>query len=126
MRSLYTWTAIAMVVTAATAGDIFLAQAMQRIGDLGELRRTHGLPAVIGRVLSSGRFMLAIGFMTIAFFSNLVALSWADVSLVLPASASLTSVSNAAAAKLYLKENVDRRRWIAAIFVAAGVVLLAH
>jgi drug/metabolite transporter (DMT)-like permease len=126
MRTAYTWTAIFMVVAAATAGDVFLARAMREIGDLGELRKSRGLFAVIGQVLGSPRFMLAIGFMTIAFFSNLVALSWGDVSLVLPASASLTSVSNAAAAKLYLKEKVDRRRWIAAVFVAAGVVLLAH
>jgi len=29
------------------------------------------------------------------------------------------------AAKLFLKENVNRRRWLAALFVCAGVFLLA-
>jgi uncharacterized membrane protein len=61
----------------------------------------------------------------VAFFSLLFALSWGDMSLVAPASASLTFLGNALAAKLYLHEKVDRRRWIAVSLVAAGVVLLA-
>jgi len=53
------------------------------------------------------------------------ALSWGDVSLVAPAAASLTFIGNAVAAKIFLYERVDRRRWIAASLVAAGVALLA-
>jgi drug/metabolite transporter (DMT)-like permease len=64
--------------------------------------------------------------MALGFFSLLFALSWADVSLVGPASASLTFLTNAIAAKFFLKENVDRRRWFAAMLVACGVVLIAH
>jgi drug/metabolite transporter (DMT)-like permease len=41
-----------------------------------------------------------------------------------PASAALTFVSNAIAARFFLHENVDRRRWFATIFVCAGVLLL--
>jgi drug/metabolite transporter (DMT)-like permease len=63
--------------------------------------------------------------MACAFFSLLLALSWADVSLVGPASASLTFVTNAVAARIFLHENVDRRRWTAALLVAGGVALLA-
>jgi drug/metabolite transporter (DMT)-like permease len=55
----------------------------------------------------------------------LFALSWGDVSLIAPASASLTFVANAIAAKIFLHERVDRRRWMAAFCVAAGVALLA-
>jgi drug/metabolite transporter (DMT)-like permease len=43
-----------------------------------------------------------------------------------PASAALTFVANAIAAKLFLHENVDRRRWIATIFVCGGVLLLTY
>ena len=64
--------------------------------------------------------------MAMAFFSNLVGLSWADLSLMGPASAALTFVANAVAAKLFLHENVDRRRWIATIFVCCGVLLLTY
>ena len=64
--------------------------------------------------------------MAIGFFSLLITLSWGDVSIVGPASASLTFIANALAARLYLKERVDHRRWMAAMFVAAGVFLLAR
>jgi drug/metabolite transporter (DMT)-like permease len=36
------------------------------------------------------------------------------------------ALSLAAAAKTFLKENVDRRRWLAVLFVAIGVILLAR
>jgi drug/metabolite transporter (DMT)-like permease len=45
--------------------------------------------------------------------------------LVGPASASLTFVANAMAAKLFLNEQVGKRRWAAALCVAGGVFLLA-
>jgi drug/metabolite transporter (DMT)-like permease len=124
MKMLYTWGAITVVVLASTAGDVLLSRAMKGIGDLGELRRRSGLAHVLGRVLTSGTFLLGVACMAVAFFSLLVALSWADVSLVAPASASLTFVTSAIAAKFFLHENVDRRRWAAALMVAVGVALL--
>ena len=63
--------------------------------------------------------------MALSFFTLLFTLSRIDVSLAAPASASLTFLGNAVAAKLFLHENVDRRRWLAAICVCVGVVLLA-
>jgi drug/metabolite transporter (DMT)-like permease len=124
VRSLYTWLCIFTTVCTAAAGDVLVALAMRRIGDLGELRRRHGFLAVILRPLSSGVLFGGVFFMAIAFFSNLVGLSWADLSVVGPASAALTFVTNALAAKLFLHENVDRRRWLATLFVCFGVLLL--
>ena len=126
MKGLYTWACIAITVATAAAGDVYMALAMRRIGDLGLLRREHGLPSVLGRVLSSGTLFAAIGFMTLAFFANLVGLSWADLSLMGPASAALTFVANAVGAKYFLHENVDRRRWLATLFVCAGVAMLTR
>lgn len=126
MRALYTWICIATTVLAATAGDVSVALAMRNIGDLGELRRSHGIGAVVGRVARSRPLFLGIAFMAVAFFSNLVGLSWADLSLMGPASAALTFVTNAVAAKFFLRENVDRRRWFATLFVCVGVLLLSR
>lgn len=124
MRLLYTWLCISITVLASATGDVLIALAMQRIGDLGELRQRHGFAAVVVRVLTSGVLFAGILFMAIAFFSNLVGLSWADLSLVGPASAALTFIANALGAKFFLHEDVDRRRWLATIFVCCGVVLL--
>jgi drug/metabolite transporter (DMT)-like permease len=126
MRVFYTWICITFTVAFAAAGDVLLALAMTRIGDLGDLRREHGFMAVIGRILSSGALFGGVFFMALAFFSNLVGLSWADLSLMGPASAALTFVTNAVCAKFFLHENVDRRRWFATLFVCSGVVLLTR
>jgi drug/metabolite transporter (DMT)-like permease len=126
MKVLYTWLCISTTVVAAAAGDVLVALAMRRIGDLGDLRRSRGFSTVILRLLSSGALFGGVFFMTIAFFSNLIGLSWADLSLVGPASAALTFMANAVAAKWFLHENVDRRRWLATIFVCCGVLLLTR
>ncbi|HJX84772.1 MAG TPA: EamA family transporter [Candidatus Angelobacter sp.] len=125
MKSLELWSAIAVMVLASSAGDVLLSSAMKRIGDLGELRARKGLLAVIGKVLREKQFPLAIACMAVAFFSLLTALSWGDASLVAPASASLTFIVAALLAKMFLKEDVDHRRWISAVLVCIGVALAA-
>lgn len=125
MTHLYTWTAILAIVLASVIGDVLLARAMRQVGDVHALFQRSGLFAILSRALSNPNFALGVGAMAIAFFSLLVALSWGDVSLVAPAAASLTFIGNAFAAKIFLHEKVDRRRWIAAFLVAAGIALLA-
>ena len=125
MNKLHVWGAIAAIVIVSTTGDVLLSRAMKQIGDLGELRRSRGMSTVIIRVLRSPSFLLGILSMALGFFSLLTGLSWGDLSLVGPASASLTFVANAIAAKFLLHEHVDHRRWTAALLVAGGVALLA-
>lgn len=125
MSAVATWGGVAAIVISATAGDVLQASAMRQIGDLGVIREAHGLGQVVRRVVSNPRFMIGMIFMAVSFFSLLITLSWAAVSVVGPASASLTFIANAMAARLFLSEHVSRRRWMAALFVAAGVALLA-
>ncbi len=125
MRHLYTWSGILVVVFFSVVGDILIARAMKQVGDVHAIVRRSGVWTVVGRVLSNSNFFLGVTAMAVAFFSLLFALSWGDVSLVAPAAASLTFIGNAFAAKIFLHERVDRRRWIAAVLVAGGVALLA-
>jgi|SRR5215472_7639635 len=124
MKSLELWSAISLIVLGSSGGDVLLSSAMKRIGDLDQLRAGRGVLAVIGRVFSEKRFLLALCCFAVGFFSLLTALSWGELSLVAPASASLTFVVSAILAKLFLKEDVDHRRWIAALLVCVGVALL--
>src|SRR5215469_16368147 len=125
MKHLYTWSGILVIVLFSVVGDVLMARAMKQVGDVHDLWRRSGLWAEVGRVLSNSSFFLGVAAMAVAFFSLLFALSWGDVSMVAPAAASLTFIGNAFAAKIFLHEKVDRRRWIAALLVAAGVALLA-
>lgn len=126
MNATATWCGIAAIVISATAGDVLQSSAMKQIGDIGLIRQSQGMKHVVRLIMTNARFMIGMLFMTLGFFSLLVTLSWNDVSLVGPASASLTFIANAVAARIFLKERVDRRRWMAAVFVAAGVAILAH
>lgn len=116
---------IGAIVLTATAGDILMASAMRQIGDLDRIREKRGMPGAALAVVTNGSFGLGVVFLALSFFSLLYSLNHRDLSLIGPAAASLTFVSNALAAKIFLKENVDRRRWTAALFVCLGVALLA-
>jgi drug/metabolite transporter (DMT)-like permease len=117
---------IAAVVLASTTGEVLTAAAMKSIGDLDIIRAKSGLKVAIRAVLTSPLFFVGVFFLAVAFFALLFALNHLNLSLVAPASASLTLVTNAVAGKIFLKENVDRRRWAAAVLVCVGVYLLAH
>jgi drug/metabolite transporter (DMT)-like permease len=125
VKELYAWAAITLIVLTSTTGDVLLSYSMKRVGDVGELWKRRGILAVIARVLTTPTFALGLMAMGVAFYSLLFGLSWGNLSLVVPASASLTFVANAVAARIFLNESVGRRRWVAALLVAGGVVLMA-
>ncbi len=123
------WAATAMiaaVVLSSTAGEVLTAAAMKSIGNLDAIRARAGVKGAIRAVVTCPLFFAGVFFLAVAFFALLFALNHLNLSLVAPASASLTLVTNAIAGKLFLKENVDRRRWAAAVLVCVGVYLLAH
>lgn len=117
---------IAAIVLTSTTGEVLTAAAMKSIGDLDEIRAKSGLGGAIKAVVSCPLFFAGVFFLAVAFFALLFALNHLNLSLVAPASASLTLVTNAIAGKFFLHENVDRRRWASALLVCVGVYLLAH
>jgi drug/metabolite transporter (DMT)-like permease len=117
---------IGAIVLTSTAGEVLTAAAMKSIGDLDEIRAKSGLMGSIRAVLTSPLFFIGVLFLALAFFALLFALNHLNLSLVAPASASLTLVTNAIAGKFFLHENVDGRRWASALLVCIGVYLLAH
>ena len=111
------WTATAMIaaiVLSSTAGEVLTAAAMKSVGDLDEIRAHSGMKSAIRAVITCPLFFAGVFFLALAFFALLFALNHLNLSLVAPASASLTLVTNAVAGKIFLKENVDRRRWASA------------
>lgn len=123
---LLAWSSIAVVAILAIAGEVLIARAMRSVGDLDEIRTKFGLGAASAAVISSPIFLTGIFCMTLNFFAMLYTLSRVDLSLAMPGVASFTYVGNAIAARIFLKENVDRRRWIAVSCVCVGVFLLAR
>jgi|SRR5579863_8288923 len=118
------WPILTVFIVLSSLGDIMMSKAMTIIGDVGKIRREVGLFSAISRVLSSRWFWLAISSMAGSFFTLLIALNRVDLSFVVPASSSFSFILNTLAAKFYLREAVDKRRWTAAGLVCVGVFLL--
>ena len=121
-----TWTCILGVAGLAIAGEVLIAAAMRQVGDLDVIRAHSGLPGAIRAVLTNPTFVFGGACMALNFFAMLFTLSLVDLSLAAPGIASFNYVGNAIAARLFLREKVDRRRWLATFFVAAGVYLLTR
>ena len=116
---------MATIVITSSIGEVLTAAAMKSM-DFDEIRARSGIPGAIRAVVTSPLFAGGILFMALAFFALLFALNHMNLSLVGPGAASLTLVTNTIAAKLFLREKVDRRRWASALLVCVGVYLLAH
>ena len=123
------WAATAMiaaVVLSSTAGEVLTAAAMKSIGDLDEIRARSGLKGAIRAVLTCPLFFAGVSFSGAGVFCAAVR---AQSPQPEPGGAGL-SVADAGdqcdCRKIFLKENVDRRRWAAAVLVCVGVYLLAH
>src|SRR5664279_2549401 len=90
------WAAAAMIaaiVLTSTAGEVLTAGAMKSIGDLDEIRARSGMKGAIRAVVTCPLFFAGVSFLAFAFFALLLALNYLPLSLVAPASASLTPVS---------------------------------
>jgi multidrug transporter EmrE-like cation transporter len=124
--ALRVWSSIAFVAALAVAGEVLIAAGMRELGDLDLIRERSGIFGAVQAVLTSGKFVVGAFCMALNFFAMLFALSIAELSLAAPAIASLTYIGNALAAKLFLGEQVDHRRWLATGCMAVGVVLLTR
>ena len=119
-----TWGMVLLMVGLNSAGDMTTARAMRRVGDFSELRRKAGIFGVVRGVLTEPWFYLGLLAMALSFFALLAALSLIDLSVVVPASASLTFLLNLFGAQFFLKEHVSRRRWLSGMLVLGGIILL--
>lgn len=117
------WVWLMVSVLSGTVGDLVSAKGMVEHGEV-----EHFGPARIGcllRYIVTHRLLLmGIGFNAISFFSFLALLSVAEVSFAVPATA-LSYILKTALAGWYLGEHVNVRRWMGAVLVAVGVVLIA-
>lgn len=113
---------ITIIVVAGQLGDISLSLAMKTIGEVKNFNPLN-LLRVFGQAFRIKWMWIGIGLMTVAFFSLLALLSWANVSLVVPATAASYLVGTLGA-KVILGEQVNKERWLGVIIVCIGVALV--
>src|SRR5260370_21947839 len=110
---------LAAMVVLSSVGDVCLSRGMRSTGGLalGDLR--HLIPAVFSPWVGLG------GLLLICFFAAYsVALSWADLTYVLPAS-SLAYVLVAVLGALVLHEQISPTRWTGIRRLRWGVGIVA-
>lgn len=113
---------LAVVVLAGTGGDIMMTRVMKTVAR-GEPWTWRLAPHRIGRALVQSEMWFGFGLMILSFLAFITVLSWAEVSFVVPATAA-NYIVGTVAAKVLLKERVNRTRWAGMLLVAAGVVLV--
>ena len=114
---------IALVVLGGSVGDVFITKGMKQVGEISTLKAGE-LLRTAWRALTNRWFLVGLFFMALSFFSFLAVLSWADLSLVLPAT-SISFVITTVGAKLYLKEQISPVRWAGIVLVCVGVALIS-
>lgn len=111
------WLLLGTVVGATVASDLLQSFEMKR---QGELSNAGALFATLAR---KKLLILSVACMAVSFFAFMALVQVADLSFAVPASAASVVLDTILAAAI-LKERVDKRRWIGAACVAAGVLLL--
>jgi drug/metabolite transporter (DMT)-like permease len=111
-----------LIVLSGTGGELCVSRAMKQIGEVKDFR-PQAIVRVVLRALRVGWMWAGVGMMALAFFSLLGALSFLNVSFVVPVTA-LSYVAGALGAVFFLRERVSRRRWLGVFLVSLGVTLV--
>lgn len=110
---------LAGVAVFGAVGDSMLAHGMKQVGRIS----IHHLQAIVLAVLNpwvAGGILLLLAF----FAAYMSALSWADLTYVLPAT-SMGYVVLALMARFALHEHISQLRWTGIILISAGVGFVA-
>ena len=111
---------LGMVAVCAPLGDTFLARGMTGIASISLAHPASLIAAVFTPWVALGIFLL-IGF----FASYLTALSWADLTFVLPATA-FGNVIVAFLSRFWLHEPISLERWACIVLITLGVGFVAQ
>jgi drug/metabolite transporter (DMT)-like permease len=103
----------------APAGDAMLSHGMKQAGAIS-VQHLQGVFAALLNPWVAGGIVLLLAF----FASYMNALSWADLTYVMPAT-SLGYVFLALAARFLLHEHVSPVRWFAILLITGGVGFVA-
>lgn len=128
---------MALAVVAVTVGDLIMSHAMRELGPLTVPSLPHWWDGKLGlttvayeiyelgwRIFTQPLVWAAIGFMLTFLILWMIALSWSDLTFVMPLTA-LTYVLNAVLVGPALGEHVSPLRWAGTLLIALGVALVS-
>ena len=118
-----TYALLASMVFFSSLGNVLLSRGMKQTGEIVDFSPA-ALAATFVKTFTNASIWLGILSLLVFFVSYLLLLSWADVSVVVPATA-LSYVAGAFGAKFLLHEDVAPVRWAGVLLVCIGVALIS-
>jgi drug/metabolite transporter (DMT)-like permease len=112
-----------LAALSAAVGETLLSFAMKRSGQVDVTESSHWVNLFLS-VVRNPYIFTGVIFLGVYFFLYLVALSWADLSFVLPLTA-VSYIFAAFLAKFFLNEDVTWLRWVGTVVIIAGITLVA-
>lgn len=113
-----------IAICAQTLGDVFLTRGMRSVGEVNTLDVAE-LFQIGLQVFTTPYIWLGILILSIFFGLYLIALSWADLSYVLPVTA-FGYVLNAFMSWQMLGERVSFVRWLGTVIICVGVAVVSR
>jgi drug/metabolite transporter (DMT)-like permease len=107
------------IIIFGSCGDVLLSRGMRDVGQISLRQIPHLIPA-----LANPWILLGIGCLLIFFTSYSAALSWADLTFVLPATA-VGYVVIALLSHFFLHEQISVQRWVGILLIVVGVGFVA-
>ena len=117
--SLRKYLVLAGVALFSAIGDSLLSHGMKEVGNISLGNMPHVVLAILNPSVALG-----ILFLLTFFACYMTALSWADLTYVLPAT-SFGYVLLAFIAKYELHEHINTARWVGIVLITAGVGFVA-
>ena len=106
-----------LVIALNNFGNLILAYGMRQLPETVTVNPLDYIRAMFHPLVALG-ILLLIGWM----LTRMTLLSWADLSFVLPVTAT-GYVLNMVLSQTYLHETVDARKWAGAVLITAGAAL---
>jgi drug/metabolite transporter (DMT)-like permease len=109
----------ALTIVSNVAGNSALTKGMQQLGEVGNT------PLALIGALFHPWVALGVVLLIVWTLTQMALLSWADLSYVMPVTAS-GYVLTAFAARFLLAEAISPARWTGIVLVSAGVILVGR
>jgi len=118
-----TFVVIFLAALSAAVGETLLSYAMKRTGEMNLADPSHWSNLIFS-VVRNPYISIGVVLLGVYFFLYLIALSWADLSFVLPLTA-VSYIFAALLARFFLGEDISWLRWTGTALIVIGIAFVA-
>jgi drug/metabolite transporter (DMT)-like permease len=118
-----TYIVIFIATLSAAIGEVLLSYGMRRQGEIDLTVPSHWID-LITSVVRNPYVLAGVALLAVFFFLYLAALSWGDISYIMPLTA-MSFIFVAIMARFFLHEDISIYRWVGTILIVIGIAFVA-